>query len=154
MTKKTLCMHAENTCCFIVTTSRLLQEGQMFEPKDLIWNVKLVKTKLTCIPKSFILVPCWRSRLLSSFRSFCANSAAALFFWVRREAQTALYSTVLSSLGFPLGLSITPTRKPGLDFCTHTYSSDITHTNFADSHLFRDKKCHWQSTSKGESFFK
>lgn len=74
----------------------------------------------TCISKSFILVPCWRSRLLSSFRSFCTNSAAALFFWVRSAAHIALYTTVLSSEGFLLGLSITPTRTPRLAFCLHT----------------------------------
>ncbi len=84
----------------------------------------LLNPSFTCISKSFILVPCWMSWLLSSFSSFCTNSAAALFFWVRREAQIALYSTVLSSLGFPLGLSITPTRTPGLAFCLHTH----THT--------------------------
>lgn len=91
----------------------------------------------TWISKCFILVPCWRSWMLSSFRSFCTNSLAALFFRVRREAQIALYSTVLSSLGFPLGLSITPTRTPGLAFClracTHTqtqqkYNSHKYHT--------------------------
>lgn len=75
---------------------------------------------LTWISRSLILVPRWRSRLLSSFSSFCTNSAVALFFWVRRVAQIALYSNVLSSLGFPEGLFISPTRTPRSVFCSRT----------------------------------
>lgn len=115
----------------------------------------LLNPSFTCISKSFILVPCWRSWLLSSFRSFCTNSAAALFFWVRREAQIALYSIVLSSLGFPLGLSITPTRTPGLAFCAHTHthkhSRDIIHTKITHSHISTDCRCHWGRALGGES---
>lgn len=89
------------------------------------------KPALTWISRSLILVPCWRSRLLSSFSSFCTNSAVALFFWVRRVAQIALYSNVLSSLGFPVGLFISPTRTPRSVFCSRT--------NRREQNL---KKCH------------
>lgn len=81
-------------------------------------HLKMLNLSLyTWIRRSFILVLCWSSMMVSSFRSFCTNSVAALFFWVRREAQMARNTTVLSSLGFPDGLSITPTRTPGLAFC-------------------------------------
>lgn len=82
----------------------------------------------TWIRRSFILVLCWSSMMVSSFRSFCTNSVAALFFWVRREAQMARNTTVLSSLGFPDGLSITPTRTPGLAFCMDARKQSKCHT--------------------------
>lgn len=69
---------------------------------------------------SLILVLRWRIQLLSSFSSFWTNSAAPLFFWVMRAAQIALYSNVLSSLGFPEGLFITPTRTPRPVFYSRT----------------------------------
>lgn len=78
------------------------------------------KPSFTWMRSSLILVPCWRIWLLSSFSSFFTNSAAALFFWVRRAAQIALYSNVLSSVGFPEGLFITPTRTPPPFFCANT----------------------------------
>lgn len=105
---KQKCRQAENNCSRNGMSSFVLS----------VWKCKIIirSSFFTCISKSFIFIPCWRSWLLSSFKSFCTNSAAALFFCVRREAQTARYTTVLSSLGFPLGLFITPTRTPGLDF--------------------------------------
>lgn len=78
-------------------------------------------TPLTCLSKCLILVPCLRSSTFSSLRSFRVKSSVFLLLWVRREAQMARYRALLSSVGFPLGLLITPTRQLELlDFCKQT----------------------------------
>jgi len=49
------------------------------------------------------------------------KSSVFLLLWVRREAQRARYRPLLSSVGFPMGLLITPTRQLELlDFCKQT----------------------------------
>lgn len=73
---------------------------------------------LTFKSRSLILVPCVRSCTVSSLRSFKVKSRVFLVLCVRKEAQIALYKLLLSSVGWSLGLLITPTRLLELlDFC-------------------------------------